>query len=436
MQNKKSYIGPQEIIRKKNEFMIPCVYHFYQDPVQMVRGEGQYVFDHSGKKYLDFYAGVSVLNAGHCHPEIVDKICEQVKTLQHTTTIYLTQPIVDLAEKLAEITPQNLRKSFFCASGSEANEGALLLSQIYTGRHEFLSLYNGLHGRTKLTMSVTGLKFWRTDTNPVGGISFVPDAYCYRCVFKLKYPDCNLECARQIEKVIETSTSGEVAAFIAEPIQGNGGIISPPDEYFKVVKEILDKYGILFIADEIQTGFGRTGKMFAIEHSGVEPDIMTFAKAISNGTPVGGFITSDEIASSYKRPGASTFGGNPVTSVSSLATLEVIRKYNLVDNAKAMGEYLKQKLKVLQEKYTLIGDVRGRGLMLGAELVNKGKEPAVQETDIILEYMKDNGVLIGKTGSNRNVLAFQPPLIIDKDNVDELIDVLDDAMGYVENHKK
>ncbi len=436
MQNKESYIGPQEIIRKKKEFMIPCVYHFYQDPVQMVRGEGQYVFDHTGKKYLDFYAGVSVLNAGHCHPEIIDKVCEQVKTLQHTTTIYLTQPIVDLAERLAQITPENLRKSFFCASGSEANEGALLLSQIFTGRHEFLSLYNGLHGRTKLTMSVTGLKFWRTDTNPVGGISFVPNAYCYRCAFNLKYPDCNIECARQIEKVIETSTSGEIAAFIAEPIQGNGGIITPPDDYFKVVREILDKYGILLITDEVQTGFGRTGKMFAIEHSGVEPDILTFAKGIANGTPVGGFITSDKIAASYTKPGASTFGGNPVTSVSALATLDVINKYNLIENAKIMGNYLKEKLNALQDKYELIGDVRGKGLMLGAELVKDGKEPAVQVIDVILEYMKDNGVLIGKTGTNRNVLAFQPSLIINEDNIDELIEALDGALCFVEKHKE
>jgi len=436
MQNKEPYIGPQEIIRKKSEFLIPCVYHFYQEPVQMVRGEGQYLFDHSGKKYLDFYAGVSVLNAGHCHPEIIDKICEQVKTLQHTTTIYLTQPIVDLAERLAQITPDNLRKSFFCASGSEANEGALLLSQIYTGKHEFLSLYNGLHGRTKLTMSVTGLKFWRTDTNPVGGVSFVPNAYCYRCVFNLKYPDCNIECARQIEKVIETSTSGEVAAFIAEPIQGNGGIITPPDDYFKVVKEILDKYGILLIIDEVQTGFGRTGKMFAIEHSGVQPDILTFAKGIANGTPVGGFITSDKIAASYTRPGASTFGGNPVTSVSALATLDVINNYNLVENAKTMGTYLKDKLNALQEKHALIGDVRGKGLMLGAELVKDGKEYAVQEIDMILEYMKDSGVLIGKTGANRNVLAFQPSLIINEGNIDELIETLDGALCFVEKHKK
>ena len=436
MQKKESYIGPQEIIRKKSEYLIPCIYHFYKEPMQIVKGEGQYLFDHQDKRYLDFYGGVSVLNAGHCHPEIVDKICEQVNTLQHTTTIYLTQPIVDLAERLAQITPQNLKKSFFCASGSEANEGALLLAQKYTGKHEFLSLYNGLHGRTKLTMSITGLKFWRTDTNPVGGISFVPDAYCYRCAFNLKYPDCNIECAKQIEKVIETSTSGEIAAFIAEPIQGNGGIITPPDEYFKVVREILGKHGILFITDEVQTGFGRTGKMFAIEHSGVEPDIMTFAKAISNGTPVGGFITSDKIAASYTRPGASTFGGNPVTSVSALATLDVIDKYNLIGNAKNMGAYLEEKLKGLQDKHVLIGDVRGKGLMLGAELVNQGKEPAVQETDIILEYMKDKGVLIGKTGANRNVLAFQPSLIITEDNIDELVDVLDGALCYVEKHKE
>lgn len=434
--NKDPYIGPQEIIRKKSEFLIPCVYHFYKDPMQIVGGTGQYLFDHQGRKYLDFYGGVSVLNAGHCHHEIVDKVCEQVRTLQHTTTIYLTQPIVDLAERLAGITPDGLKKSFFCASGSEANEGALLLSQIHTGRHEFLSLYNSLHGRTKLTMSITGLKFWRTDTNPVGGISFVPDAYCYRCVFNLKYPDCDIECAKQIEKVIETSTSGEVAAFIAEPIQGNGGIITPPDGYFKAVREILNRYGILFITDEVQTGFGRTGKMFAIDHYDVEPDIMTFAKAIANGTPVGGFITSDRIAASYTRPGASTFGGNPVTSVSALATLDVINKYKLVENAETMGNYLKEKLNILQEKHELIGDVRGKGLMLGAELVKDNKEPAARKTDMILEYMKDKCVLIGKTGADRNVLAFQPSLIIDKDNIDELIEVLDGALCHVEKHEE
>ncbi|GJQ60225.1 MAG: aspartate aminotransferase family protein [Candidatus Scalindua sp. AMX11] len=436
MNEKENNIGPGEIIRKKREFLIPCVYHFYQEPMQIVRGEGHYLFDHQGKRYLDFYGGVSVLNAGHCHPEITDKICQQVKTLQHTTTIYLTQPIVDLAEKVSQIAPGNLKKSFFCASGSEANEGALLLSQLSTKKHEFLALTHGLHGRTKLTMSVTGLKFWRTDSHPVGGISFVPNAYCYRCVFNRTYPDCDIECAKQIENVIETSTSGEVAALIIEPIQGNGGIITPPREYFTTMKEILDRYGILLIVDEIQTGFGRTGKMFAIEHMGVEPDIMTFAKSIANGTPVGGFITNDDIASSYTRPGASTFGGNPVTSVAALATLEVIEKYGLTQNAKTVGAYLTDSLQNLQEKHPILGDVRGRGLMVGAELVGSEKAPATQETDLILEYMKERGVLIGKTGAARNVLAFQPSLIINEDNIDELIDALDDALSHVEKQQK
>lgn len=436
MQKKGPYIGPEEIIRKKREFLIPCVYHFYQDPMQIVRGEGQYLFDHQGKRYLDFYGGVSVLNAGHCHPEITDKICQQVNTLQHTTTIYLTQPIVDLAEKVSHITPGKLKKSFFCASGSEANEGALLISQLYTGRHEFLALSHGLHGRTKLSMSVTGLKFWRTDSYPVGGISFVPNAYCYRCVFNRTYPDCDIECAKQIENVIETSTSGEVAALIMEPIQGNGGIITPPQEYFTTMKEILDKYGILLIVDEIQTGFGRTGKMFAVEHTGVEPDILTFAKSIANGTPVGGFITNDDISSSYRRPGASTFGGNPVTSVAALATLEVIEKYELIQNAQIMGAHLTDSLKALQERHPIIGDVRGKGLMVGAELAGNNKVPAQKETDIILEYMKDRGVLVGKTGTGRNVLTFQPPLIVTDEDIKETIDALESALTHVENKRE
>lgn len=427
----KDYIGPQKIIDKKKEYMIPCVYHFYQEPVQMVRGEGKYLYDHQGKSYLDFFAGVSVVAAGHCHPEITDRICEQVKTLQHTTTIYLTQPIVDLAEKLAQVTPGKLKKSFFCASGTEANEGAALLAKLYTGSSEFISLRMGLHGRTHLTMSLTGLSFWRTDPNPVGGISFAPNAYCYRCPFEGTYPNCDLECAKQVESIIQTSTSGKPAAMFAEPIQGNGGIITPPPGYFERVKEILDRYGALLIVDEIQTGFGRTGKMFAIENWEVSPQIMTVAKALANGTPVGAFIAESEVAECYTRPGASTLGGNPVTAVAALATLEVIEKEKLVDNAAKVGPYFKEKLLELKEKHALIGDVRGMGLMLGAELVREGKQPAVEETDRVLEALKNNGVLIGKNGQNRNVLAFQPPLIITKNDVDHVINELDGALSQI-----
>jgi len=424
-----SYIGPDEILQKKRDYLIPCVYHFYKQPMQLVRGEMQYLYDQTGKQYLDCFAGVSVVNCGHCNPEITKAICEQVTTLQHTTTIYLTQNIVNLAERLASITPGSLQKSFFCASGTEANEGAALLASIYTGKHEFISLRQGLHGRTKLTMSLTGLSFWRTDTTPVGGISFAPNAYCYRCPMHKKYPECDLACANEIETVIKTATSGQVAAMIAEPIQGNGGMITPPPGYFKRVKEILDHYGILLIIDEVQTGFGRTGKMFAIEHYGVEPDIMTMAKALANGTPVGAFIARAEVADKYTRPGASTLGGNPVTAAASLATLDVISKQNLPARAAELGFYLKKGLNQLQEKHPIIGDVRGLGLMLGAELVLPDHEPAISEADMILEKMKDRGFLVGKNGPNRNVLAFQPPLIITQSDLDHLLNNLDDVLS-------
>ena len=423
------YIGPDAILQKKQEYLIPCVYHFYKKPMQIVRGEMQYLYDHTNKQYLDFYGGVSVMNAGHCNPEVVEKICEQIRTLQHTTAIYLTQPMVDLAEKLAQITPGSLKRSFFCASGSEANDGASLLAQLYTKKQKFVATQQGLHGRTKLTMNLTGLPMWRTDPNPLGNIVHIPGAYCYRCAYGLTYPRCDLPCARYLEAVVK---SGDFAAFILEPIQGNGGIITPPPEYFTIIRKILDKYNVLLIADEVQTGFGRTGEMFAIEHWNVVPDIMTMAKALANGTPIGAFITNDKIASSYTRPGASTTGGNPVSATAALATINVIEKYQLVNKSKDLGSYLKNKLLEIKDKRRLIGDVRGKGLMLGIELVKDDKSPAIEEIDTILEGLKDRGILAGKTGVSRNVLTFQPPLVITRDDIDRVVETLDDILSGLE----
>jgi 4-aminobutyrate aminotransferase/4-aminobutyrate aminotransferase/(S)-3-amino-2-methylpropionate transaminase len=362
------------------------------------------------------------MNAGHCNPEVVEKICEQVRTLQHTTTIYLTQPIVDLAERLSQITPKPLKRSFFCASGSEANDGAALLAQLYTKKYKFVAIQQGLHGRTKLTMNLTGLPMWRTDPNPMSNVIHIPGAYCYRCAYELTYPGCDLKCARYLEDIAKY---GDLAAFIIEPIQGNGGIITPPSGYFQMIREILDKYDVLFIADEVQTGFGRTGKMFAIEHWGVVPDIMTMAKALANGTPMGAFITNDNIAMSYTRPGASTTGGNPVSAAAALATIDIIEKHQLVQRAKDLGDYLKDKLIELQQRHRIIGEVRGKGLMMGVELVKEDKIPATEEIDIILEGLKDEGILVGKTGVSRNVLTFQPPLIITRNDIDQVIETLD-----------
>ena len=424
----KNYIGPEAILAKKKEYIIPCLGHFYKEPRQFVRGSMQYLYDSTGKKYLDCFAGISVINCGHCNPAITAKICEQVETLQHVCNVYLTENFVNLAEQLAAVTPGDLQKSFFCSTGTEANEGAALLATIYSGSSEFISLRHGLHGRTKLTMSMTGIGMWRTDPEPVGGIHFAPNAYCYRCPLGKTYPQCDLACANAVEDLIKTTTSGHPAAFIAEAIQGNAGIITPPPGYFKRVKEILDAYNILFIVDEVQTGFGRTGKMFAIENYEVAPDIMTMAKALGNGTPISAFIASAKIADSYTHPGASTLGGNPVSSTAALATLDYINSQHLVEKAQLRGAQLRAGLEALQQRHPIIGDIRGFGLMLGAELVHPDKSPAADELENILEDMKDRGFIVGKNGINRNVMAFQPPLVITEEDINQLLNTLDDVL--------
>ena len=422
------YIGPQEIIEKKRQYIMPCLSHFYGKPPELVRGSMQYLFDHSGKKYLDCFAGVSVINCGHCNPEITDRLCEQIKTLQHVCNIYLTEKFVLLAERLAAVTPGALRKSFFCSTGTEANEGALLLATIYTKNDEFLALRGGLHGRTKLAMNLTGIGMWRTDPHPVGGIHFAPNPYCYRCPLGKKHPSCDLACANAVEDIIKTATSGRPAAFIAETVQGNAGIVVPPKGYFKRLKEILASYGALLIIDEVQTGFARTGKMFAIEHYGVVPDIMTMAKALGNGVPISAFIATAEIADVYTKPGASTLGGNPVSSTAGLAVLDYIESHELMKNAEERGRQLMDGLKELAARHDVIGDVRGLGLMVGAEFIRSDGSPYPELLDDVLETMKDRGFLIGKNGLSRNVMAFQPPLVITRQDVDGLLNTLEDVL--------
>ena len=422
-----NYIGPENIIQKKKAFLFPCTQHFYKNPPQIVKGEMQYLFDSDGNKYLDFFAGVSVVNCGHCNPEILNTTIEQLKTLQHTSTIYLTEPIVNLAQKLSHVLPGDINHSFFCCTGSEANEGALLLARIYTGRNGFISLSNSLHGRTYLTMSVTGLPMWRADPKLSDCVTFVPNAY---------NKDKTLEVAANesleaVQRVIDTKGS-EIAALIAEPLQGNGGIIAPPLWYFKKLKAMLEKSGILLIIDEVQTGFARTGKMFAIEHYDVIPDIITVAKALGNGVPISAFCTNDKIASKFTNASASTLGGNPVAASTALAVLDYIDKNNLNMNAKNLGIKLKAGLLKLKDKYPIIYDVRGMGLMIGIELIKENGEPATQEADSILDILKDEGVLLGKNGPDRNVLAFQPPLVITENDVAFVLHKLDLALGKLD----
>ncbi len=399
------------------------------EPVEVEEAEGSIVKDKNGKEYLDCFSGISVTNAGHRHPEVIEAAKEQMDKYVHVCTyVYYVEPVGDLAEKLAEVTPGKLKKSFFGNSGAEANEGAMRIAKKYTKKNEFIALRASFHGRTIGTLSITGNYARKRGGGPfLSGIAFAPTPYCYRCPFGKTYPNCNLECAKAVEDVFRFDTSDNVAAFIAEPVMGEGGIIPPPKEYFKEVKSILERHGSLFIADEVQSGFGRTGKLFAIEHYDVEPDIMTMAKGIADGFPISAFITRDEIADAFEvGDHLSTFGGNPVSAKAALANLNIMLRDKLPEKAEEIGNYLMNKLRDLKEKYPLIGDVRGKGLMVGIELVlDKEKTPADGVAGRLRNRALEEGLLIGKGGIYGNVIRFQPPLVITKSQIDDAVDILD-----------
>jgi 4-aminobutyrate aminotransferase-like enzyme len=422
----------QETLQKQKDYVFPSVVTYYEEPLALERGEGQYLYAEDGMRYLDFFGGILVVSVGHCHPKVIDRVCQQVRTLQHTSTLYVHHNMAELAQRLAQIAPGKLQKSFFTNSGTEANELAVTLAKIYTDAQEIVALRHGYSGRSALAMSLTGHANWRIGGTQILGIKHAHNPYCYRCAFGLTYPNCNLRCAYDIEELIQTTTSGRVAAFLAEPIQGVGGFITPPPEYFQIAAELVRKHGGLFISDEVQTGFGRTGnKWFGIEHWGVEPDIMTCAKGIANGAPLGATVATAEVADSFQGLTISTFGGNPVSCTAAMATIEVMEEENLPQNAQVVGDYLRQKLEELKEKYPLIGDVRGMGLIQGVELVREHKEPARQEILQVFEATKRRGLLIGKGGLYGNVIRIAPPLSIGKADVDEAIQIFDEAFAEV-----
>jgi 4-aminobutyrate aminotransferase-like enzyme len=422
----------KEFYEKHKKYLVPCVATYYKDPLILDRGKGNYVFDTEGKQYLDFFGGIVTISVGHCDDEITSKTCEQMKKLQHTSTLYPNVPIISLAEKLAQITPGKLQKTFFTNSGSEAVETAILLAQLYTGSHEIIALRHGYSGATLLTMNITAHGNYRLVESLVPGIKHAHNAYCFRCAFGKEYPNCELECAKDVKELIETTTSRHPAAFIAEPIQGVGGFITPPKEYFKEVVSIVRKYGGLFICDEVQTGWGRTGKkMFGIEHWEVEPDTMVMAKGAANGAPVGITIATPEVGDSLKGSHISTFGGNPVTATAILATIEAIETRKLVQNAEKMGMYLKDQLNGLREKYRIIGEVRGMGLIQGMEIVKLKKEPAPDFVAEIFESTKEQGLLIGKGGLYGNVIRITPALTIGRGDIDQAVQIMDRAFEKI-----
>lgn len=422
----------KELYEKFKQYIVPCVANYYKEPLILDRGKGKYLYDIDGNEYLDFFGGIVTVSVGHCDEEITSKTIDQMRKLQHTSTLYQNVQTISLAEKLAKITPGKLQKSFLTNSGTEAIETAILLAQLYTKSHEVIALRHCYSGSSLLAMNITAHGNWRLGESLVPGIKHAHNAYCFRCAFGREYPHCNLECARDVKELIETTTSGHPSAFIAEPIQGVGGFITPPKDYFKEVVSIIKSYGGLFICDEVQTGWGRTGeKMFGIEHWGVEPDIMVMAKGAANGAPVGITIATPEVADALKGLHISTFGGNPVTATAVLATIDVIEKKNLAQNAKKMGDYLKSGLDEMKEKYRVIGEVRGMGLIQGMEIVKEKKEPAPDLVNEIFEGTKKECLLIGRGGLYGNVIRMTPPLTIERSEIDHAIRILDQVFEKV-----
>jgi 4-aminobutyrate aminotransferase-like enzyme len=426
-------VDSKDLIEKQKKYLFSCVSTYYADPLVIDHAKDHLVYDADGKEYLDFFGGILTVSVGHCNEKVNRAIDEQNHKLQHISTLYANEPQVLLAEKLARITPGRLEKSFFTNSGTEANETAVLLAQIHTRCQDIIALRHAYSGRSYLALSLSAQSSWRLMPNVVPGVHHIANAYCYRCPFGLTYPSCDLKCAKDAEEAIQTMTSqGRVAAFIAEPIQGVGGFITPPKEYFEEIVGIIKKYGGLFICDEVQTGWGRTGgKMFGIEHWGVDPDIMTFAKGMANGVPIGATIATAEVADSLQGNTISTFGGNPVTCTAARTTIEVIEEENLVENARVMGNRLREGLNALKEKYPIIGDVRGMGLMQGMELVGEGKKPDVEGTKRLMEVTKSNGLLLGKGGTYGNVIRVAPALNVNKDEVEHALAVLDRSFAQL-----
>lgn len=433
---RKAYTN-KEILSIERKHMIPAVSHYYQDPILIVGGEGALIKDNLGKQYIDLFSGICTKITGHHHPKFVATLKWQIDQLVYTSTMYSTVPYAVLSKKLAQIAPSGLTQTFIVNSGSEANEFALFMARKYKNNPYIVACTHAYHGRTQLAREISSVG-WRTvsESHPPG-IRFTPYGYCYRCSFGKIYPDCDTECARYLREVIRTQTNNAIAAFIVEPIQGVGGIIQPPSEFFQITYETVKEYDGIYIADEVQTGFGRTGDhWWGIQNANVNPDIITIAKGFGSGIPIAGFLTRPEYAEEYTTTDSfSTFGGNPLSCAAAVAVIEIIQEEQYLKKAIKLGEMFKALLQPLLAKHDIVGEIRGQGMMLGIELVRNrdSKEPATQEMIKVMEICRQNGLLIGKGGIDGNVIRIQPPLELTHEQAEKACEILDLAFTEVEN---
>jgi alanine-glyoxylate transaminase / (R)-3-amino-2-methylpropionate-pyruvate transaminase len=433
----KAYAGPSadEVLALRKEFLNPGIFLYYKKPLMLVAGRMQYVWDDTGKRYLDGLGGIVTISVGHCHPHVVEAVRRQSEILQHSTTIYLHPNVAEYARSLASKMPGDLKVCYFVNSGSEANDLALLMARVYTGNFDIIALRNAYHGGNAAGLSVTAHSTWKFNVPHSFGVhhALAPDPY--RGPYGRDDAEAGRKFAADVKQLIDFATPGRVAGFIAESIQGVGGCVVFPDGYLESVYGHVRAAGGVCIADEVQAGFGRTGSHYwGFETQGVIPDIVTMAKGIGNGFPLAAVVTTREIGSVLaQRIHFNTFGGNPVATVVGKAVLEVIEREKLQENALRLGGYLLAGLEKLKQKHALIGDVRGKGLLLGIELVKDRatKEPAKVECAQILEDARERGLLLGKGGLWGQTIRFAPPMCITQADADFLLDVLDRSLGTV-----
>jgi alanine-glyoxylate transaminase/(R)-3-amino-2-methylpropionate-pyruvate transaminase len=434
------YEGPsrEEVLALRRQYVNPALFTLYREPLMIVEGKMQYLFDENGRRYLDLFAGIVTVSCGHCHPKVLRRVQEQAATLQHATTIYLHPNLPLLARKLASKLPAGLDVTYFVNSGSEANDLAITMARLFTGNSDVIAVRNAYHGGSPSSLGLTSHHTWKFPLPGQAGVHHAPCPDPALSRLSGTPEEIASKSAADIRDLIRYSTPGRVAAFIAEPIQGVGGVTRGAGNYFSEAYAIVREHGGLCIADEVQTGFGRTGEHYwGFQNFGVTPDIVTMAKGIGNGVPLAAVTTRREIAEALtRRIHFNTFGGNPVSMAAGLAVLEVIEEDDLQENALKVGGRLLRGLRRLQERHPLVGDVRGMGLMLGVELVTDRAthSPASAQTLDVLEAAREMGILVGKGGLDGNVLRIKPPMCITADDADFALDVLDRALAQVVPH--
>jgi alanine-glyoxylate transaminase/(R)-3-amino-2-methylpropionate-pyruvate transaminase len=420
-----------EVLRLRKQYLNPAIFLYYKKPLMLVEGKMQYVWDETGRRYLDALGGIVTISVGHCHPDVVEAARKQNELLQHSTTIYLHPNIAEYAETLASKLPGELKVCYFVNSGSEANDLAILMARAYTGNYDIISLRNAYHGGNVSGMGLTAHSTWKFNVPHSFGVHHAVTPDPYRGEWGRDDPDAGRKYAGDVKNLIDYATPGRVAGFIAESIQGVGGCVVFPDNYLKEVYDHVRAAGGVCIADEVQAGFGRTGSHYwGFETQEVIPDIVTMAKGIGNGCPLAAVITTPEIAVALtQKIHFNTFGGNPVVCAQGKAVLEVIDREKLQANSLAIGNHIMAGLRRLRDKHNVIGDVRGKGLLLGIELVKDraSKEPAKAECAQVLESCRDMGLLLGKGGLHGHVVRFSPPMCVSKADADFLLEVLDAA---------